>query len=67
MAHWIVIQTSENLIASLLIKRQRLKIKGIAMGVKAPASQRFTFRSSHQTAANSTPPMTFSDPELLDK
>lgn len=67
MTNWVISQTSESLVAQLLIERQCLKIKSVAMRMNAATSQGFTFCGSHEAAANSALAMVFSDPELPDK
>ena len=67
MTDGVIRQTSEDLVAQLLIKRQRLEIERVAMGMDAATGHGFTFRGSHEAGADSVLSMAFSDPELLDK
>lgn len=67
MAHRVVPQNSESLVAQLLIKGQCLEIERITMRMNAAPGQGFTFRGGHEAAANAALPIIFRHPELLDK
>jgi hypothetical protein len=67
MANRIILQLTEDVVTEFLVERKRLKIVGITMRVRTPATTRLLFRCAHETPANSASPKSACNPKLLDE